>query len=39
MFTDADTYIVELGSTTEPMRSLALAAALAVDVVMKQRDY
>lgn len=39
VFTDADTYVVELGSTTEPMRSLALAAALAVDVVMKQKDY
>lgn len=38
-FTDADTYVVELGSSTEPMRSLALAAALTVDVIMKQKDY
>lgn len=37
-FTDADTYVVELGSSTEPMRSLALAAALTVDVIMKQKD-
>jgi uncharacterized protein YxjI len=36
--TDADTYVVELGSTTEPMRSLALAASLTVDLVMKQKD-
>lgn len=37
-FTDADTYVVELGSTAEPMRSLALAASLTVDLVMKQKD-
>lgn len=37
-FTDADTYVVDLGSTTEPLRSLALAAALSVDVIMKQKD-
>lgn len=37
-FTDADTYVVDLVVSTEPMRSLALAAALAVDVVMKEKD-
>ena len=37
-FTDADTYVVQLGDTSEPMRSLALAASLAIDVVMKQKD-
>ena len=37
-FTDADTYVVDLSSTTEPLRSLALAAALSVDVIMKQKD-
>lgn len=40
VFTDADTYVVQLEpSATEPLRELALAAALAVDVVMKQKDY
>lgn len=38
-FTDADTYIVDLGGSDEPLRSLALAAALSVDVIMKQKDY
>lgn len=39
MFTDADTYVVSLGAhVSEPMRSLALAATLAIDVVLKQRD-
>ncbi len=37
-FTDADTYVVHLEAATEPMRSLALAASLAIDVVMKQKD-
>lgn len=37
-FTDADTYVVDLGDTEEPMRSLALATALSVDVIMKQKD-
>lgn len=37
-FTDADTYVVELGASQEPLRSLSLAAALAVDIVMKQKD-
>ena len=39
MFTDADTYVVRLQPyATEPLRSLALAASLAIDVVMKQKD-
>lgn len=38
-FTDADTYLVDLAGTQEPLRSLALAAALSVDVIMKQKDY
>lgn len=36
--TDADTYVVDLRGTEEPMRSLALATALSVDVIMKQKD-
>jgi uncharacterized protein YxjI len=40
MFTDADSYALTFESTTgEPMRSLALAAALSVDLTMKQKDY
>ena len=40
MFTDADSYAVTFESTTgEPLRSLALAAALSVDMTMKQKDY
>ncbi len=39
LFTDADTYVVELPETTdEPLRSLAVGAVFAVDVVMKQKD-
>lgn len=39
-FTDADTYVVSLTPQAgEPLRSLALAASLAIDVVMKQKDY
>ena len=38
-FTDADSYAVTFEPATgEPMRSLALAAALAVDITMKQKD-
>lgn len=38
-FTDADSYAVQFGPTlTEPLRTLAFAAALAVDLVMKQKD-
>lgn len=37
-FTDADTYVVDLGATPDPLRSLALAAALSIDVIMKQKD-
>ena len=40
LFTDADSYAVTFESTTaEPMRSLALAAGLSVDITMKQKDY
>lgn len=40
MFTDADTYVVRLlPHASEPLRTLALGAALAIDVVMKQKDY
>lgn len=39
MFTDADTYAVTIQPyASEPMRRLALAAALAVDIVMKEKD-
>ncbi|MDP8977827.1 MAG: phospholipid scramblase family protein [Actinomycetota bacterium] len=39
MVTDADHYVVRLEpSTMEPVRSLALSAALAIDLVMKQKD-
>ncbi|MEY2476001.1 MAG: hypothetical protein QOG87_1316 [Actinomycetota bacterium] len=39
-FTDADSYAVTFESmTAEPMRSLALASALSVDLTMKQKDY
>jgi uncharacterized protein YxjI len=38
-FTDADSYAVEFApGATEPLRTLAFASALAVDVVMKQKD-
>jgi uncharacterized protein YxjI len=40
LFTDADTYVVEVNPTaTDPLRSLAVATCLAIDVVMKQKDY
>lgn len=40
VFTDADTYVVNLTpAAVEPLRTLALAASLAIDVVMKQKDY
>lgn len=40
MFTDADTYVLNLpGEVTDPLRSLALGASLAIDLVMKQKDY
>ena len=39
LLTDADTYVLEVPeSTPEPMRSLAMGAVFAVDVVMKQKD-
>jgi hypothetical protein len=40
LFTDADTYVVEVRpAATDPLRSLAVAACLVIDVVMKQKDY
>lgn len=39
MFTDADTYMVSVQPyATEPLRSLAVAAALTIDVILKQSD-
>jgi uncharacterized protein YxjI len=39
LFTDADTYVVEVQPTTaEPLRSQA-GSCLVIDVVMKQKDY
>ncbi|HEX2049628.1 MAG TPA: LURP-one-related family protein [Actinomycetota bacterium] len=38
-FTDADTYGVRVDDgTTEPLRTLALGAAMAIDLIMKQKD-
>lgn len=40
LFTDADTYVVDLTpAAVDPVRTLALAASLAIDVVLKQKDY
>ena len=40
LFTDSDKYIVRMQPhAQEPLRSLALAASLAIDVIMKQKDY
>lgn len=40
VFTDADTYVIHLTpGVTEPLRSLAFGASLAIDLVMKQKDY
>lgn len=39
MFTDADTYVVNIQPhVSEPMRSLAMAATLVIDVILKQQD-
>jgi uncharacterized protein YxjI len=39
LFTDADRYAVSLQpGTADPLRSLAVAAALAIDLIMKQKD-
>ncbi len=39
VFTDADHYVVRIEPLTmEPVRSLALSAALAIDLIMKQKD-
>ena len=40
LFTDADTYVVEVSlAAADPLRSLAVATCLVIDVVMKQKDY
>ena len=40
IFTDADNYVVTLPpGLQEPLRSLSLGAALAIDTIMKQKDY
>ena len=40
LFTDADTYVVEVSpGAVDPLRSLAVATCLVIDVVMKQKDY
>jgi uncharacterized protein YxjI len=40
LFTDADTYAVEVSpAAVDPLRSLAVATCLVIDVVMKQKDY
>lgn len=39
MFTDADTYVVNIEPyASDPIRSLALAGCLAIDVIMKEKD-
>ncbi len=39
LFTDADNYVVEVSAALgDPLRSLAVASCLAVDVIMKQKD-
>jgi scramblase len=39
LFTDADTYVVEVRPTaTDPLRSLAVASCLVIDLIMKQKD-
>ena len=39
LFTDADTYVVEvLPAAADPLRSLAVASCLVIDVTMKQKD-
>jgi len=40
LFTDADTYVVEVRpAAADPLRSLAVASCLVIDVIMKQKDY
>jgi uncharacterized protein YxjI len=39
LFTDADHYVVQVApDLADPLRSLAVASCLAVDVIMKQKD-
>jgi uncharacterized protein YxjI len=40
LFTDADSYVIEVSPyAVDPLRSLAVATCLVIDVVMKQKDY
>jgi uncharacterized protein YxjI len=40
LFTDADNYVIQLNpAAPDPMRGLAVASVLAIDTVMKQKDY
>ena len=40
LFTDSDKYIVRIQPhAADPLRTLSVAASLAVDVIMKQKDY
>jgi uncharacterized protein YxjI len=40
LFTDADTYVVNVQEhAADPLRTLAIGACLAIDIVMKQKDY
>lgn len=39
LLTDADNYVVEVRpAVADPLRSLAIASCLAIDVIMKQKD-
>jgi uncharacterized protein YxjI len=39
LFTDADTYVVEVSpAAVDPLRSLAVASCLVIDTIMKQKD-
>ena len=39
LFTDADNYVIQLNpATADPLRSLAVASCLVIDVIMKQKD-
>jgi SAM-dependent methyltransferase/uncharacterized protein YxjI len=40
LFTDADSYVIEVSPyAVDPLRSLAVATCLVIDIVMKQKDY
>ena len=39
LFTDADTYVVEVSPAAfDPLRGLAVASCLVIDTIMKQKD-